>query len=331
MATLGANYLTLADRFKRTENGKIAAEIIEMMSETNEILQDANALQCNDGTNHITTIRTGLPSAVFRNLYGYVPSSKSTTEQVKDVTGMLETYSVVDVDLVDKSENPKLFRLSESSAFIEAMNQKLQETVFYGSIKENAAAFDGLAARYSKKSNDAKKIGSNIVDAGGEGADNTSIWFVTWGDLHTSLLYPQGSQAGVQHKDDGIQTETSQTGGKRKVYQDHFKMDVGLSVRDWRSTCRIANISVGDLAGENAVDIEELMNKAYYKIRRFAKTGKTCIYCNSTVLMYFEAQLKAKNNVNFTIKEYLNENVLHYKNIPIRECELLVNTEDVVA
>ena len=200
MATLGANYLTLADRLKRTENGKIAAEIIEMMSETNEVLQDANALQCNDGSNHITTIRTGLPSAVFRNLYGFVPSSKSTTEQVKDVTGMLETYSIVDVDLVDKSENPKLFRLSESSAFIEAMNQKLQETIFYGSIKENAAAFDGLAARYSKKSTDAKKIGSNIIDAGGKADDNTSIWFVTWGDLHTS--FPAGEtcltgQAGI--------------------------------------------------------------------------------------------------------------------------------------
>ena len=331
MATLGANYLTLADRFKRTENGKIAAEIIEMMSETNEVLQDANALQCNDGSNHITTIRTGLPSAVFRKLYGYVPSSKSSTEQVKDVTGMLETYSIVDVDLVDKSENPKLFRLSESSAFIEAMNQKLQETIFYGSIKENAAAFDGLAARYSKISTDNKKIGSNIIDAGGKGEDNTSIWFVTWGDLHTSLLYPQGSQAGVQHKDDGILTETSTTGGKRKVYQDHYKMDVGLSVRDWRSTCRIANISLSDLTGDNAVNLEELLNQAYYKIRRYAKTGKTYIYCNSTVLMHFEAQLKEKTNVNFTIKEYLNDNVLHYKNIPIRECEQILFTEEKVS
>ncbi len=331
MATLGANYLTLADRFKRTENGKIAAEIIEMMSETNEVLQDANALQCNDGSNHITTIRTGLPSAVFRKLYGYVPSSKSSTEQVKDVTGMLETYSIVDVDLVDKSENPKLFRLSESSAFIEAMNQKLQETIFYGSIKENAAAFDGLAARYSKISTDNKKIGSNIIDAGGKGEDNTSIWFVTWGDLHTSLLYPQGSQAGVQHKDDGILTETSTTGGKRKVYQDHYKMDVGLSVRDWRSTCRIANISLSDLTGDNAVNLEELLNQAYYKIRRYAKTGKTYIYCNSTVLMHFEAQLKEKTNVNFTIKEYLNDNVLHYKNIPIRECEQILLTEEKVS
>lgn len=331
MATLSAGYLTLADRFKRTENGKIAAEIIEMMTETNELLQDATALQCNDGSNHITTIRTGLPTAVFRKLYGYVPSSKSTTEQVKDVTGMLETFSIVDVDLVDKSENPKLFRLSESSAFIEAMNQKLQETIFYGSIKENAAAFDGLAVRYSKKSTDTKKIGSNIIDAGSKKADNTSIWFVTWGDQHTSLLYPQGSQAGVQHKDDGIMTETSSTGGKRKVYQDHFKMDVGLSVRDWRSTCRIANISISDLSGENPVDLESLLNKAYYKIRRFSKTGKTCIYCNSTVLMYFEAQLKAKTNVNFTIKEYLNDNILHYKNIPIRECEQITCEEELVS
>lgn len=330
MTTLGSTYLTLADRFKRTENGKTAAEIIEMMTDTNEMLKDANALMCNDGTSHITTIRTGLPSAVFRNLYGYVPASKSTTEQVKDVTGMLETYSIVDADLVDKAENPKAFRLSESSAFIEAMNQKLQETILYGSIKENAAAFDGLAVRYSKKSNDEKKIGYNIIDAGGSGNDNTSVWFITWGDLHASLLYPQGSTAGIQHKDDGVLTETSASGGKRKVYQDHYKMDAGLSLRDWRSTCRIANISVSDLAGASAADIEALLNKAYYKIRRFAKTGRTCIYCNTTVLMYFEAQLRQKTNVNFTYKEYLNEDVLHYKNIPIRECEQITCTEAAV-
>lgn len=330
MTKLGAQYLTLIDKFKRTENGKIAAQIIELMAQTNDIVKDANVLQCNDGTNHITTIRTGLPSAVFRSLYGYVPTSKSTTEQVKDVTGMLETYSVIDADLVDKSENPKSFRLSESSAFIEAMNQKLQETVFYGSIKENAAAFDGLSVRYSKKSNDEKKIGSNIIDAGGTGTDNTSIWFITWGDIHTSLLYPTGSNAGVQHKDDGVVTETSANGGKRKVYQDHFKLDVGLTVRDWRSTCRIANLSIAELAGNNPPDIESLMSKAYYKIRKYSKTGRTCIYCNTNVLMYFEAQLKQKSNVNFTFREYANENILHYKNIPIRECDQIICKEAAV-
>ena len=145
------------------------------------------------------------------------------------------------------------------------------------------------------------------------------------------MIYPQGSQAGVQHRDDGILTETDSAGGKRKVYQDHYKMDVGLSVRDWRSTCRIANIDVSDLAGAGAADLEDLMNKAYYKIKRFAKTGRTVIYCNSTALMYFESQIRSKNNINFTIKEYLNENVLHYKNIPIRECDQIVNTEAQVS
>lgn len=327
MATLGTNYLTLADRLKRTENGKIAAEIIEMMNEKNPVLQDANVLQCNDGTNHITTIRNGLPTAVFRQLYGYVPTSKSSTEQVKDTTGMLETYSVVDVDLVDKSENPKTFRLSEASAFIEAMNQTMQEAVFYGDIKENAAAFNGLSARYNKKSNDDKKIGFNIVDAGGTGTDNTSIWFVTWGDVHTSLLYPQGSTAGINHKDDGILTETNSTGGKRKVYQDHYKMDVGLTVRDWRSTCRIANISISALEGDTPPDILELMRKGYYKVHKYAISGKTVIYCNTDMIMHFEKQLQSKDNIFFTQKEYLGELTLHYKNIPIKETDAIKNNE----
>jgi len=327
MATLGTNYLTLADRLKRTENGKMAAEIIEMMNETNPVMQDANALQCNDGTSHITTIRSGLPSAVFRKLYGFVPASKSTTEQVKDTTGMLETYSIADADLVDKSENPKLFRLSEASAFIEAMNQAIQDSFFYGDTKKDSAAFDGLAVRYGSISNDTKKIGSNIIDAGGTGADNTSIWFVTWGDQHTSLLYPQNSQAGIQHTDDGILTETNASGGKRKVYQDHYKVDIGLTVRDWRSTCRIANIDVSDLAGASAADIPALMLKAYYKTHKYAKTGKTVIYCNTDLLMYFEKQLKDKDNINFSLKEYLNEETMHFKNIPIKESDAILNTE----
>lgn len=331
MATLGSTYLNLADRLKREENGRMASEIIEMMSETNEVLKDANALQCNDGTNHITTVRNGLPTAVFRKLYGYVPPSKSTTEQVKDVTGMLETYSVVDVDLVDKSENPKLFRLTESSAFIEAMNQTLTETIFYGDVNENAGAFNGLSARYSKLSSDTKKIGYNIISGGGAGSDNTSIWFVTWGDLHTSLIYPQNSTAGIQHTDDGINTETNSAGGKRKVYQDHYKMDVGLSVRDWRSTCRIANIDVSNLEGDSSADLNDLMRKAYYRIHKFAKTGRTCIYANSNVIMNFEKQIQNKQNVLYSVKEYLGEMTLFYKNIPIKEVEEIKNDEAVVA
>lgn len=328
MATLGTSYLNLADRLKREEKGEHAATIIEMMNETNAIMQDANVIECNDGSNHITTIRTGLPSATFRKLYGFVPPSKSSTAQVKDPTGMLETYSVVDVDLVKKAKNPKLFRLSESVAFIEAMNQGLQTEFFYGNTDTRPEGFDGLAVRYGKKSTDKKNIGYNIIDAGGTGADNTSIWFVTWGDQHVSMTYPEGSQAGMEHTDDGIVTETNAQGAKRKVYQDHYKMDSGVTVRDWRSTCRIANIDVSNLDDPNAAaDLIKLMRTAYYRIKRYAGGGQIKIYCNTNVLEHFDAQIDNKDNIHFSYQEYLGEKTLSYKGIPIRECDQILDTE----
>lgn len=328
MATLGSNYLTLADRLKRTEAGEQAATIIEMMNETNTIMQDANVLECNDGTNNITTVRTGLPNATFRRLYGFVQPSKSTTAQVKDPTGMLEAYSVVDKDLVDKAKNPKLFRLSESTPFIEAMNQAMQDEVFYGNTATRPEGFNGLAVRYGKLSTKKNEIGYNIVDGGGTAATNTSVWFVTWGDQHVSLTYPEGSKAGMQHEDDGVVTETDANGGKRKVYQDHYKMDAGLTVKDWRSTCRIANIDTAKLAsGTGAADLIDLMRQAYYKVKRYKGNGKTCIYCNTNLMMHFDKQVEAKDNIHFSYQEYLGEKTLTFKGIPIRECDQILDSE----
>lgn len=227
MTALATKYLTLVDVVKQTVGNSIESDIAEIMSETDVVLANLHMKECNDGTSNISVVRSGLPTAVFRKLYGFVPPSKSETVQVVDKTGMLESYSVNDVDLVDKAKNPAQFRLNESKAFIEGMTQTATETIFYGSKKENDATFDGLAVRYSSISTDKKKIGYNVVDGGGTGSDNTSVWFVTTGENDVSLLYPKGSKGGLQHKDDGIQSETNSEGAKRKVYQDHFKMDLG--------------------------------------------------------------------------------------------------------
>ncbi|WP_368734330.1 major capsid protein, partial [Klebsiella quasipneumoniae] len=63
--------------------------------------------------------------------YGVQPS-KSTTVQVTDYVGMLETYAEVDKSLADLNGNTAEFRLSEDRAFIEAMNQQMAQTLFYG-------------------------------------------------------------------------------------------------------------------------------------------------------------------------------------------------------
>ena len=67
MATVGNTYLTLADKFAQKEgNGSITKTIIELLNQSNEILDDAVVRECNSGSVHKTTVRNGLPDVEFR-------------------------------------------------------------------------------------------------------------------------------------------------------------------------------------------------------------------------------------------------------------------------
>ncbi len=100
MATIGPMALTLMDWAKRIDDDGKIAEIINLLSQTNEILEDMLWVEGNLPTGHKTTIRTGLPQAYWRLLNQGVPRGKSTTAQITETCGMLETYSDIDVDLV---------------------------------------------------------------------------------------------------------------------------------------------------------------------------------------------------------------------------------------
>ena len=97
MATL-AGALTYADWAKRVDDGYKIATIIELLSQTNEIMIDMLVMEGNLPTGHKTTVRTGLPTATWRLLnYGIQPT-KSTTAQIIDTCGNLEAESQIDVD-----------------------------------------------------------------------------------------------------------------------------------------------------------------------------------------------------------------------------------------
>lgn len=211
MAVKGVNALTLADWAKRTDpNGKVD-KIVELLSQTNEILTDMMFVEGNLPTGHRTTVQSGLPSATWRLLNYGVQPSKSTTVQVTDTCGMLETYAEVDKSLANLNGNTAEFRLSEDRAFIEGMNQQMAQTLFYGDTSVNPQQFMGLSSRYSSKS---AGNGQNIIDAGGTGTDNTSIWLVVWGENTVHGIFPKGQKAGLQTQNLGEQTLTDASGGK---------------------------------------------------------------------------------------------------------------------
>ena len=113
MATIGNLAITYADWAKRMDDNYKVANIIEILSQTNEILDDMLVMEGNLPTGHKTTIRTGLPQATWRLLNAGVPNAKSTTAQIVDTCGNLETYAVIDKDIADLNGNTADFRLSE--------------------------------------------------------------------------------------------------------------------------------------------------------------------------------------------------------------------------
>ena len=150
MAILGNTYLDLIDVYRRSDPDNKAAMIIEMLSQMNPILQDAIAMECNKGTTHLHTVRTGLPDVSWGKLYKGIPQSKSSTAQVEDTTGFVEGLSSVDKRLLDlASDKANAMRMSEASGFLEAMNQECASKMFYGNTASDPEEFMGLAPRYS--------------------------------------------------------------------------------------------------------------------------------------------------------------------------------------
>jgi len=281
MATLGASFVDLIDVYKLQDGHGNYVPVIEMLMEMNPILEDAIAVECNKGTTHLHTVRTGLPTVTWGKLYQGIPNSKGRTAQVEDTTGFVEGLSTVDQRLLDLSTNEGAVRLSEAQAYLESMSQEVATKIFYGNSASDPEEFMGLAPRFNDTT---AANGGQIIDAGGVGADNTSIWFITWGDNQCNLLYPKGTQAGVQREDMGMQRVTDGSGNAYYAKEEMFTWHIGLTVKDWRYVARIANIDVS-LMQAGSVALYDFMRKAYYKLQnRRVAGGKIAIYCNRDVL-----------------------------------------------
>lgn len=331
MATLNTFLPTLADLATRQDPDGSIAQVIELLNQTNPVLEDMVWIEGNLPTGHKTTIRSGLPAGTWRKLNYGVQPEKSTTVQVTDTTGMLESYAEVDVDLVKLNNNEPAFRLSEDRAFIEGMNQTMATTLFYGDASLDPEKFTGLAARYSQKSG--VENGENIILGGGSGSDNTSIYLVVWGPNTIHGIYPKGSTAGLQVKDLGEDTVYDANGGRFQAFRTHYKWDCGLTLRDWRYVVRIANIDVSDLT-KNAsagADLIDLLAQAV-EIPPNLNLGRAVFYANRTITSFLRRQIANKVSAStLTMDQVAGKKVLTFDGIPFKRTDALLNTEATIS
>ena len=343
MATLGSTALTYQDWAKRLDDGYHVAMIIELLSQTNEILDDMLVVEGNLPTGHKTTVRTGLPQATWRLLNQGVPNAKSTTAQIVDTCGNLETYAVIDKDIADLNGNTAEFRLSEIKAFLEGMSQQVASTIIYGNQAVNPERFTGFAPRYSTKTTTSSQTANNVLDAGGTSNTNTSIWIGVWGSDTLHATFPKGKITGLQHRDMGEWPVQDASSNTFQAYRDHFKWEIGLVLRDWRYVVRVANIDVTQLTGVSAANLINLLVRGLYRLPTApssataiqtsdapevrANMGRTVIYCNRVIRTYLDLQAMNKTNVLLRLEEFDGKTVTTFRGIPVRTCDAILNNE----
>ena len=330
MATLGATKPTLVDWAKRLDPTGKTAKIVELLGQSNEILKDMQFVQGNLPTGHRSTIRTGLPTVYWRLLNQGVPSSKSTTAQVDEMCGSLEARAEVDIDLANLNGNTPEFRLSEATSFLEAMNQEMAQTMFYGNASSAPEEFTGLSIRYSSTS---ATNGQNIVLGGGSGSDNASVWLIGWVPEKITGIFPKGSAAGLQHEDLGVGDALDASNNRYRAYMDRWVWKTGLVVKDWRYAVRIPNIDISNLvAKSSAADLIELMIKAVHRIPMLEACNPV-FYMNRTCFQMLDIQ-KRDDVISGGGLRYENVDGVPtptFRGIPVRKCDQLLETEALVS
>ena len=335
MATLPSSNLTLADWAKRSDPDGRVPIVAELLSQSNEILDDCVFKEGNLPTGERVVSRTGLPSVYWRALNQGIPNSKSTTAQVDEACGILEARSEVDKDLAMLNGNTAQFRLSEDTAFLEAMNQTQAETMFYGNPGTDPKKFLGLAPRYGSLS----AVNSvNVLSAGGAGSDNASVYLVVWGDNTVYCPFPKGSKAGLTHEDLGEQTVYNSDGTRLQAFATRYQWKNGLVVKDWRYVVRICNVDISDLLGVTgtqsataATSLIKLMARATYRIPNMAM-GRAAFYMNRTVHSGLSIAALDKSQNVLEIEKGLTQfgqakSYLSFLGTPIRQVDSLINAE----
>lgn len=326
MPTIGQTSMTLADWGKRLDPNGAVANIIEVLAQQNEMINDAPAVEGNLPTGHLTTVRAGLPDVYWRVVNQGVPKSKSHVVSVQETCGMMEAYSRVDERIVELASNGPQIRFTEDQAFIEAMSQEAQAQLLYGNTTTDPEKILGFAPRFASPDD---PNGDNVIDHGGAGSDNTSIYLIGWSPLHCHLIFPKGTRAGLEQNDLGKQLITDETNQRQFVaWVTQFVWRLGLAVRNWQYVVRIGSIDLSDL---DTLDNTKALITSMIKASERTRDGANYkFYMNRRLREKLRLGILEKISTNLTWETVAGNRVMMFDGIPVGICDQILNTEDLV-
>jgi len=252
MATKGSQYITFRDiNSGRLPDGMLDKDVVELIAKENPALDDVVWKECSKGREDITTIRTGIPEAVFRAYYEGVQGSKGSKRQVANTCGTISTAVEFDARLYDDSKDKTAFLMDEVEQHAEAIGQGAATALFYGDVKSNPKGFNGFAKTYcatAKAASDTDEAAYYVLNgsraSNGSTAMLRSLFMIGWGKKSAHGIYPEGTSMGLQRGklEFTYVADPDDSSKKLRIGIQELNMNVGLNIRDFRYCGRIANI-----------------------------------------------------------------------------------------
>jgi hypothetical protein len=330
---------------RHDSTGKIST-LVDMLSQTNGVIDDALAVECQSGNAFEYTQVTRLPTTSKRTYNRGVPASLAGVSKLVSTTSEYADWAKIDSSLAKLGGNLAALRAQEDALHMEAMSQTVASDMFYGDRSSDPTEFTGFANIYNTVSTATSEIARNVIDAGGTGSDNASMWLITWGPKQLHTIFPKGSQAGLQHKDMGESWATDSNSNEYLVYRTYLEWKIGLCIHDWRFAVRACNIDVSDLAGGSAANLINTLVRMTHKlpvqpvgvgpVQAMTKSVspiapmRSAIYCNRTVGTYLDLQAMNKTNVLLKMEEWDGKSVTTFRGLPFRIVDALLDTESRV-
>lgn len=333
MATVGNIAFTFSDLRKRLGPSGTIDFIIEVMAQSNPIMEHIPWEEGNLPTGNQTTLRTSYPHPELRRINRGVSSQKSNTRQIVDTCCIMEARSEIDVRLLKMAPDKEGLRRSEDAAFVEGFTDDFAKFAFYGDTDSNPDQFNGLAIRYNTFTGDKGTAGYQTINAGGSTAGKqASIYMVDWGENAVVGIYPRGSKAGLDMQDLGENDATDADGKKFRAVSSLFSWDAGLAVKNLRKVSVIHNVDMSTKPQSTTSTIRKtLLDTIIVAKNRIIKPKNPKMYVPENLFTILELALNDKNNVYVTRQELMDQMPkLYVSGIEVCSCDALSETEAIV-
>lgn len=334
--------LTLGELVRREAPDGTAADIVDVISEVNEISRFAQWEQCNRITFHQIPRLASEPSGSERMYNQGITPEAGVTEIVTEPTEMLDGLSEVDVKLIQHQPNPAQARAVEDGIYINGMFKTHVSRIFDGNRSTNPLQIDGINNRADYSALTSDYVYDNAGGNASATANKTSIYLIQFGPKMTTFIFPRNDSVGntmgmpISLQDFGKQiiTDSVVTTKKYPAWQTWFEIHFGLAIHDPRTVKRIVNISTSNIDGVDDFSFDEdLLIDA---TNDFEHGGRgAVIVCNRTIKAQMQKRANEKGNAQYTQDMegdgIFARKVLRFWGIPIAEVAQITNTQATVS